>query len=426
MREAPLPTLFDRPLAPGPAPRPARRPLTVSELNAWVRGLLDGSLPAVAVEGEISNLRRYPSGHTYFTLKDAASQVSVVLFRGQGAFLRFRPEDGLKAVVRGRVSLYEARGAYQLVADTLEPAGLGALQLGLEQLKKRLAAEGLLDPARKRPLPLVPRRLGLVTSPRGAALRDILHVLERRFADLEIVLAPVRVQGDGAAIEIALAIAALDDLGDLDVVIVARGGGSIEDLWAFNEEPVARALAASRAPVISAVGHETDVTLADLVADVRAPTPSAAAEMVIVSRQEIARHLLGLERRLASAARLGCARAAERLEQVRPDRALQRAAARLHDAIQKIDDRGARLHAALADHLTRARHRMERGVDRLQALSPLAVLQRGYAVCTDASGTILKDARTAAPGAGVRVRLRRGRLRCIVEESEDVAEETSL
>jgi exodeoxyribonuclease VII large subunit len=391
-----------------------------------VRGLLDESLPAVAVEGEISNLRRYPSGHTYFTLKDAASQVSVVLFRAQGALLRFQPGDGLKVVVRGRVSLYEARGAYQLVADALEPAGLGALQLGLEQLKKRLAAEGLLDPARKRPLPLVPRRLGLVTSPHGAALRDILHVLERRFADLEIVLAPVRVQGDGAAGEIALGLRALDELGGLDVVIVARGGGSIEDLWAFNEEPVARALAASRAPVISAVGHETDVTLADLVADVRAPTPSAAAEMVIVSRQEMARHLLGLERRLGSAARLVCARAGERLEQVRPDRALQRAAARLRDAIQAIDDREARLRAAAAERLTRAGHRMERGALRLQALSPLAVLQRGYAVCADLSGTILKDARDARRGAGVRVRLRRGRLRCIVEESEDVAEETSL
>jgi exodeoxyribonuclease VII large subunit len=391
-----------------------------------VRGLLEESLPTVAVEGEISNLRRYPSGHTYFTLKDAVSQVAVVLFRGQGALLRFRPEDGLKVVVRGRVSLYEARGAYQLVADALDPAGLGALQLGLEQLKKRLAAEGLLDPARKRPRPLVPCRLGLVTSPRGAALRDILQVLERRFADLEIVLVPVRVQGEGAAAEIAAALDALEALGGLDVVIVARGGGSIEDLWAFNEEAVARAIAASPVPVISAVGHETDVTLADLVADVRAPTPSAAAEMVIVSRREIARHLLGLERRLASAVRLRLARAGERLEQARPDRALQKASARLRDAIQAIDDREARLRAAVSERLTRARHRMERGVDRLQALSPLAVLQRGFAVCTDASGAILKDASAVRPGTGVRVRLFRGRLRCLIEESEDVAEETSL
>ncbi|HKQ97893.1 MAG TPA: exodeoxyribonuclease VII large subunit, partial [Candidatus Polarisedimenticolia bacterium] len=290
-----MPTLFDRDDAERPGTR--RRILTVAELNALVGELLRESLPAVWVEGEISNLRRYPSGHTYFTLKDDQAQVSAVLFRGQASWLKFRPEDGLKVIAHGRVGLYEARGGYQIVVERLEPAGLGALQLALEQLKARLAAEGLLDPARKRPLPLLPRRIGIVTSERGAALRDILRVLERRFAQVGVVIAPARVQGDGAAEEIAAAIAALNRLGGLDALIVARGGGSIEDLWAFNEEIVARAIAASAVPVISAVGHETDVTLADLVADLRAPTPSAAAEMVIVSRREIVDRLASLRTR---------------------------------------------------------------------------------------------------------------------------------
>ena len=270
-----MPTLFDEADSPRPAPR--RRVLTVAELNALVGTLLRESLGVVWVEGEISNLRRYPSGHTYFTLKDDAAQVAAVLFRGQASWLKFRPEDGLKVIVHGRVGLYEPRGGYQVVVERMEPAGLGALQLALEQLKARLQAEGLLAAERKRPLPLLPRRIDLVTSPSGAALRDILRVLERRFAQVGVVLAPARVQGEGAAGEIAAALAALNRLGGLDAIIVARGGGSIEDLWAFNEEIVARAIAASVVPVISAVGHETDVTLADLVADLRAPTPSAAA-----------------------------------------------------------------------------------------------------------------------------------------------------
>ncbi|HET8945429.1 MAG TPA: exodeoxyribonuclease VII large subunit, partial [Candidatus Polarisedimenticolia bacterium] len=252
-------SLFD-PRPEDQAPRPARRPLTVSELNAWVRALLDEGIPQVLVEGEISNLRRYPSGHTYFTLKDAGAQVAAVLFRGNALGMRFRPADGGHVVVRGRVSLYEARGAYQVVVEGMEPAGLGALQRALEILKEKLRAEGLLDAGRKRPLPRLPRRIGVVTSPRGAALQDILRVLDRRFAGLDIVLSAARVQGEGAAEEIAAAIRALDRLEGIDVVIVARGGGSTEDLWAFNEESVARAIAASRAPVISAVGHEIDVT----------------------------------------------------------------------------------------------------------------------------------------------------------------------
>ncbi|HEV8201605.1 MAG TPA: exodeoxyribonuclease VII large subunit [Candidatus Polarisedimenticolia bacterium] len=405
------------------APKPSRRPLTVSELNAWVRALLDEGIPQVLVEGEISNLKRYPSGHTYFTLKDAGAQVAAVLFRGNAIGMRFRPADGGHVVVRGRVSLYEARGAYQVVVEGMEPAGFGALQRALEALKERLRAEGLFDAARKRPLPRLPRRIGVVTSPRGAALRDILRVLDRRFAGLDIVLSAARVQGEGAAEEIAAAIRALDRLDGLDVVIVARGGGSTEDLWAFNEERVARAIASSRAPVISAVGHEIDVTLADLVADLRAPTPSAAAEMVVVSREEMIARLGSLRARLLSGARLLVAEARRRFERARTDRALREAAARVHQGMLRSDELQARLRAAVAAAARGARHRLERGADRLSALSPLAVLARGYAICTIPDGGIVREARALAPGEPVRVHLHRGRMLCEVKEVDDVAPE---
>src|SRR5256712_12757621 len=279
-------SLFDSPVAdrsaPGgkaPGPRDHRRVLTVSELNSLAQEILEETCPSIWVEGEISNLRRYPSGHTYFTLKDEGAQIAAVLFRGASQSLPFRPEDGLKVLARGRISLYEARGTFQIIVDALEPAGLGALQLAFEQLKARLLAEGLFDAARKRPLPALPRRIGIVASPAGAALRDILKVLSRRFANLEIVLAPSRVQGEGASLEIVEAIRLLNRLGGVDVLILARGGGSLEDLWPFNEDRVARAIAASGIPVISAIGHEVDGTIADLLADLRAPTPSAAAEL---------------------------------------------------------------------------------------------------------------------------------------------------
>jgi exodeoxyribonuclease VII large subunit len=410
--------LFDR--EPRDATRPTRRVLSVSELNASARALLEYEFQDVSVEGEISNLRRYPSGHTYFTLKDRDAQVAAVLFRGSALGMRFRPADGAHVVVRGRVSLYEARGSYQIVVERMEPAGLGALQAALEALKERLRAEGLLDAARKRPLPRLPQRIGLVTSPRGAALRDILRVLDRRFAGLAIVLSPARVQGDGAAEEIAAALRALDRVDGIDVVIVARGGGSVEDLWAFNEEPVARAIAASRAPVISAVGHEIDVTLADLVADLRAPTPSAAAEMVVVSREEMIARLGSLRARLLSAARLRLAEARRRFERARTDRALRDAAARVRGGMQRADELSARLRAAVAAATVRARHRIERGADRLSALSPLAVLARGYAICTIPDGGILRETRGLAPGDPVRVHLHHGRMLCEVKEVEDV------
>jgi exodeoxyribonuclease VII large subunit len=452
--------------------REGRRILTVSELNALARGMLEEAFQTVWVEGEISNLRRYPSGHTYFTLKDEAAQVGAVLFRGNAAALRFRPEDGLKVLARGRVSLYEARGAFQIVVEALEPAGLGALQLALEQLKARLQAEGLFDASRKRPLPPLPRRIGVVTSSSGAAIRDILRVLRRRFANLEVAIAPARVQGEGAAAEIAEAIGLLNRLPGVEVLIVARGGGSIEDLWAFNEEAVARAIAASAVPVISAVGHETDVTIADLVADLRAPTPSAAAEMVVRSKEELAERIAALRARLLSAARLGLAGRREELADCGADRASGLVRARLRDAMLRLDDRTYRiltcterslrhgshrlevlagrmaprrlaerltarraavaslerlLHSAGGSGLRQLRDALAAGVSRLEALSPLAVLARGYAICrAEASGAILKDARAVLPGDGVLVRLHRGGLRCSVREVEDGTLEEGL
>ena len=462
-------TLFDRPLAdaPGPGgktpePRERRRVLTVSELNALAQGVLEETFPSIWVEGEISNTRRYPSGHTYFTLKDEGAQIAAVLFRGAIQSPAFRPEDGLKVLARGRISLYETRGTFQIIVDAMEPAGLGALQLAFEQLKARLLAEGLFDAARKRPLPLLPRRIGIVASPAGAALRDILKVLSRRFANLEVVIAPSRVQGEGASLEIVEAIRILNRLGDVDVLILARGGGSLEDLWPFNEERVARAIAGSRVPVVSAVGHEVDVTIADLVADLRAPTPSAAAEMVVRSKQEMAERIGALRARLVSAMRLRVSAAGDDLEEAGSARARQAVRDRLRDLALRLDDLTGRLGTRLHRASTEARHRLailhermtpgrlaarlqlrraaavssermlqstiaarlQRGRDqtagyaeRLQALSPLAVLSRGYAICRlQATGAILKESAAVRIGDVVSVLLHRGSLGCAVTE----------
>jgi exodeoxyribonuclease VII large subunit len=280
-----------------------RRALTVSELTARVKILVEGAFAEVWVEGEVSNFRRHSSGHWYFTLKDEGAMLRCASFRMQNRLIRFTPEDGLTIRAHGRLSLYEARGEYQLIAEYMEPVGVGALQLAFEQLKRRLAAEGLFDIERKRPLPALPRRIGVVTSPTGAAVRDILRILKRRNEAVSILIAPVRVQGDGAATEIAEAIELLNERDDVDVIIVGRGGGSVEDLWCFNEECVARAIFYSRVPVISAVGHETDFTIADFVADLRASTPSAAAEMVASARDELSAKVAGLTEDMGSALR---------------------------------------------------------------------------------------------------------------------------
>src|SRR5215213_3882760 len=302
--------LFDQPFEDEPpardeadAPRPRRRILSVAELTAGIRSSLEAGFGELWVEGEISNCRVWNTGHVYFTLKDETAQLKAVMFRSAYRYLKFKVDDGIHVVARGRLSVYEPKGEYQLVCEHLEPQGRGALQLAFEQLKRKLQAEGLFDAARKRPIPALPRKIGIVTSLDGAALKDILKVLARRHPRAHIVVRPVRVQGENAAEDIARALKAIAGVSGVDVVIVGRGGGSIEDLWAFNEEVLARAIAASPVPVISAVGHEVDVTIADFVADLRAPTPSAAAEMVVTGKEEACARIDRLQRRVQIAVR---------------------------------------------------------------------------------------------------------------------------
>jgi exodeoxyribonuclease VII large subunit len=391
-----------------------RRVLTVSELNAQVHQLLDASFPELWVEGEVSNCRAYPSGHTYLSLKDEKAQVRAVLFKGASFGLKFKLTDGLKVLARVRVTSYEPRGELQLIINGAEPREKGALQLALEQLKAKLQAEGLFDEERKRPLPPYPKRVGVVTSGAGAAVRDIIHVLSRRWPGLEIRVWPVRVQGAGAAAEIAAAVEGFNALApDTEVLLVGRGGGSIEDLWAFNEEPVARALAGSAIPTISCVGHETDWTVADLVADLRAPTPSAAAELAVPERaavedrlaervdamaQTLRDRLEDLERRLSYAARHPLLQDPRRLWE-------QRA--------QRVDELAARLPEAARRVLERLSLRFGATAGKLDAISPLKVLGRGYAIAT-LRGRVLTRAGQAKAGDRIGVRLSEGGLDCEV------------
>jgi len=388
-----------------------RAVLTVSELTRRLQEVLEDRFPAVWVEGEISNFRLYGSGHAYFTLKDADAQVRAVLFRNRGRRIKFEPADGLHVMAFGSIEVYPQRGEYQLVIELLEPKGLGALQLAFEQLKTRLQAEGLFDQARKRELPRFPRKIGLVTSPSGAAIRDMLRVIGRRFGELHIVIAPCRVQGEGAAEEIAQGLRDLNALGGVDVIIVGRGGGSLEDLWAFNEEIVARAIAGSKVPVVSAVGHEVDFTIADFVADLRAPTPSAAAELVVREKQAVvdslgqlrarlerfaARPLRDLERRVDElTARLRremrgeLGRANHRV--VLATRALRASdpVARVANDRHRLESLQSRLITSLTRRCDRARYGLRTAVGRLDSLSPLAVLGRGYSLTRTPTGEVV-------------------------------------
>jgi exodeoxyribonuclease VII large subunit len=441
-----------------------RAVFTVSELTARIKGALEEAFPAVWVEGEVSNLRTPSSGHAYFTLKDDVAQLRCVLFRGRGRRVRFELEDGLQVLAFGGLDVYAARGEYQLVVELLEPKGLGALQLAFEQLKKKLEAEGLFDAARKRALPPFPRTIGIVTSPTGAALRDMLHVIGRRFADLRVLIAPVRVQGEEAPAEIVAALRNLGEVQDLDVVIVGRGGGSIEDLWAFNDERVARAIAACRVPVISAVGHETDFTIADFVADLRAPTPSAAAELVVREKLHVIGALVELYDRLKQAMLAQVERGRERTLFLARRRVLTDAARALRDRHRRLDDLAARLRGGIrANHRQAAhrvalatntlsslhplarishgvavlaqlrgrlvaagghsvkaqRHRFESSVGRLQSLSPLAVLGRGYSLTRLPSGTVVRRAAQAHPGDTIEILLHEGTLGARVEQVKE-------
>jgi exodeoxyribonuclease VII large subunit len=437
-----------------------RTALTVSELTAQIKIHVENRFVDVWVEGEISNFKRHSSGHWYFSMKDEGATVRCASFRMQNRLIRFTPEDGLSVRARGRISLYEARGEYQLIIDSLEPIGIGALQLAFEQLKRRLDADGLFDIAHKRELPALPRTIGVVTSPTGAALRDMLRVLKRRNQSINVLIAPARVQGEGAAQEIARAIENLNQQEEVEVIIVGRGGGSIEDLWAFNEEVVARAIYDSSVPVISAVGHETDFTIADFVADLRASTPSAAAEIVSMARDEVIVRLAGLMQGMYTALHYKLLESRNTLSELMASRAFIEVPARIKNLSQRFDDAIYEMESALKNKLktNRAEHqslklrirdanikhklaeqggtldvlttrlaaagrtaidgdrkRFSVAVGKLEALSPLSVLARGYALAFTGQGQIIKDADTVQKGERFRIRLAKGEIDCIKE-----------
>jgi exodeoxyribonuclease VII large subunit len=365
---------------------------TVSELTLRLKVALEEAFPAVWVEGEISNLRTPGSGHSYFTLKDEGAQLSAVLFRGRGRRVRFDLEDGMQVLVFGGLDVYAARGQYQLVVEMMEPKGLGALQLAFEQLKRKLEAEGLFDEGRKRPLPAFPRVIGVVTSPTGAAIRDILNIIGRRFGDLRILIAPVRVQGDEAPGEIIQALLNLQTVAELDVVIVGRGGGSIEDLWAFNDEGVARAIVACCVPVISAVGHETDFTIADFVADLRAPTPSGAAELVVREKLAVVESLVDLYARLKQAVSAEVAAYRERVEYLGRRRVLTDPARALRDLHRRLDELQGRLRLGLRSSQRQVTHRLALATGALRSRNPLARIAGGVALLAQLRGRLIGSA----------------------------------
>ena len=450
-------SLFDEPASPAPP----RDVLTISQLNARARTLLERNLGSVWLEGEVSNLALPGSGHWYFSLKDSGAQVRCAMFRTRAMLVRFPVRDGAHVVARGRVSLYEARGEFQVVVEHLEEAGEGALRRRFEELKRRLLAEGLFESARKRALPTLPRRIGVVTSPTGAALRDVLHILRRRFPAVPVLVYPVAVQGESAPREIVQALRLAGERAECEVLILARGGGSLEDLMAFNEEAVARAIAASPIPVIAGVGHETDFTIADFVADERAPTPSGAAERAVPDAAEFLRALAALERSVAGCTRRRLRTLAQSLAV--QERALGRAhpGARLRQHAQRLDELEQRLGRAATRSLVRARARLagaeallarssparrlatlrlrldaaarqlpactrrrvqrlrerfERAAHSLHTVSPLATLERGYAIVLDAAGHVVAAAEDVTPGARIEARLARGSIRATVLE----------
>jgi exodeoxyribonuclease VII large subunit len=437
-----------------------RKVFTVSELTSEIKMLLEEEFESLWVEGEISNFRRHTSGHLYFTLKDENSQIRAVMFRSQAGLLAFEPEDGMNVLCQGRVGVYEVRGEYQVIVEFMEPRGVGALQKAFEQLKVRLQEEGLFDPNRKRPLPFLPRRIGIVTSPTGAAIRDMLQILDRRFADLHILIRPVRVQGEGAYLEIVEALEDLNRLPHLDLIVLARGGGSLEDLWAFNEEAVARAIAKSEIPVVTGVGHEVDFTIADFVADVRAPTPSAAAELIVPLRNDLDEILRHIQEDLIQAVSRRIREAREEIQSI--GQRVQDPRRRMADHRILLDDMHGRLLACTmhssrraqeglsqqtqrllvsdprelirrgreaaqdtAERLVRTanasiqvnRDRLERYAALMHSLSPLNVLSRGYSITRVLPGMeIVKDAGSLSPGSRLRITFHKGEATCKVDK----------
>jgi exodeoxyribonuclease VII large subunit len=400
------------------------RILSVSQLTGRIKDTLSTRFAAVWVAGEVADIARPHSGHLYLTLKDAQAQLRAVVWRGVATRLRFSLEDGMEVVCCGDIDVYPPRGTYQLVIRQLEPRGLGALQQALRQLQRKLAAEGLFDPRHKRPLPRFPRRLGVITSPTGAAIRDFLEVLRRRWRGVDVLVIPARVQGEGAAADLVRGIRAANALPESpDVLVVARGGGSLEDLWCFNEEPVVRAIYASRIPVVSAVGHEIDVTLSDLVADVRALTPSEAAELVVPSADELRAGLDGHRQRLTAALRGRANAARTRLDAVAQHRAFRKPFERIQDRARQLDDLDLRAARAIRYLFQRSRERIRGVAGQLESLSPLAVLQRGYSLTLrTGDGALLTDADQAEVGASITTRLARGTLVSRVEQADATQE----
>jgi exodeoxyribonuclease VII large subunit len=397
------------------------RPLTVWELTAQVKDLLEAAFPSVWVTGEISNFSRPQSGHCYLTLKDDRAQLKAAMWRPVAAHVRFEMHDGLEVICKGRLEVYAPRGNYQLIIEQIEPKGMGALDLALRQLREKLAREGLFDPARKRPLPSFVRQIAVVTSPTGAAIRDFLQVLGRRWRGADVLIAPVRVQGEGAAEEIAAAINTLNQLTrPIDCIVVTRGGGSLEDLWAFNEEVVVRAIAASRIPVISAVGHEIDVTLSDLAADVRALTPSEAAELVAPAAEELFAELRQIQKRMTVALRSRALTVRSSLDAIQRHHVFRRPFQLIYDLTRQVDELSGRTTRAIRHRLQLARQQTETFASRLESLSPLAVLRRGYSITERvADGRIIRAASELTPGEEISTRFAHGRSISRVEKVEE-------
>jgi len=393
--------------------------LTVTQLTRQLKDLVEANFPYACVWGEISNCTRAGSGHVYLTLKDETAQLRAVIWRGTASRLRFDLHDGLEVVAAGPIEVYEARGTYQLIIQELVPQGIGPLELAFRQLQAKLEAEGLFDPARKRPLPRFPRRIALVTSPSGAAVRDMLQVITRRWPACDVVVVPVPVQGEGAAAEIAKALRSVHNIAGVDVVIAGRGGGSLEDLWSFNEEIVARAIAACRVPVISAVGHEIDVSIADLVADRRALTPSEAGELVVPQRGEVLNDLGRLGQRLATALRARAGRVRLLLDALAGRRVFTRPVERVHDLQRRLDELTDRLQRSFRYGIDASRAKIDSLARTLEALSPLRVLERGYSITRKAeTGAVVRSAAGIQPGDEILTILNAGRLTSRVESIE--------
>ena len=443
---------------------PERQVYTVTEITRSIKFSLETEFPLVWIEGEISNLRIPSSGHMYLTIKDEESQIKVVMFRSGKSQLKFEPKDGDQVIVKGKITVYEPRGEYQIVIDYMEPKGIGALQLAFQQLKEKLSREGLFDDELKKTLPLLPQKIGIVTSPTGAAIRDILNIIDRRFPNLHVLIAPVKVQGEGAAQEIAAAVKDLNKIKDVDAIIVGRGGGSIEDLWAFNEEVVARAIFESKIPVVSAVGHEIDFTISDFVSDLRAPTPSAAAELVVRDKNILFKNIATLYKRLLGNIRGTLNESKTELKNLVSRKVLQDPLTPIHERQQRLDEITLRMERAIKSFLqiqkeknrtnkkhlfllnplnkikqhkvllreaekkinsqmnftlNISRNTLNAAMKRLNSVSPLSVLERGYAICrTYPDEKVLKDSGKVSTGDLVKVQLSKGKLLCNVTGRE--------